>query len=571
MIKSLSISNIALIDQLDIEFKEGLTVLSGETGSGKSIIIDSLAFVLGERADKTLIKFGESVAEVTALFEVNEDNPVVAKLDEYGYGRDTEILLNRKMSVAGKNEIRIQGKTSTLAILREVCSELVDIFGQGQHLALLNERNQLAVLDAFCNFDNCDAELREVYSARLNAINKELQAFGGSDAERERLLDILKFQISEIKDADLREDEEQELLANHRRMVNVEKISSALNTSIDNLSGEHGAINSLSQSCSVLKSICNLKESVNSLHERLQSARLEIEDVCSELCELTERMEFSPSEVDKMEARLESIKQLKRKYGGSISECLTFLRNAEIQYVNLVNSAERIEELNIEKEKVLSRMFELSCKMSAERKSVASKLSQLIMRELNDLGMSGTRFVVEFNDSVNLEEYSKCPSANGFDKVEFLMSANVGEPLKPLAKVISGGEMSRFMLAVKNITALAENIPTMVFDEIDTGISGNMAQMVANKLANVSHSKVNGYQCIVITHLPQIVAMADVNLYIKKLQQNGKTRTMIDYLINYDQRASEVARLMGGVGAHAIVSAKELLDWSSDYKKSLDS
>ena len=223
MIKNIVINNIALISHLEIDFQQGLTVLSGETGSGKSIIIDSLAFVLGERADKTLIKYGESVAEVTALFEVDTNSSVIAKLEEYGYGSDTEILLNRKMSLTGKNEIRIQGKTATLAILKEVCAELVDIFGQGQHLALLNEKNQLGVLDAFCNFKNCDTELKETLAPKLNAINKELKSFGGSVAERERLLDILKFQIDEIKDADLSEDEEEALLSAHKRMINVER------------------------------------------------------------------------------------------------------------------------------------------------------------------------------------------------------------------------------------------------------------------------------------------------------------------------------------------------------------
>ena len=571
MIKNLVINNIALISHLEIDFREGLTVLSGETGSGKSIIIDSLAFVLGDRADKTLIKYGENIAEVTALFEVDERSPVVAKLAEYGYGSDTEILLNRKMSVAGKNEIRIQGKTTTLAILKEVCAELVDIFGQGQHLALLNEKNQIGVLDAFCDFKNCDVELKEVWNTRLNAINKELKSFGGSDDERERLLDILKFQIDEIKEANLSEEEEEKLLATHRRMVNVEKISLALNTATDNLSGDQGAVNKLSQACSALRNIGNLEEAADGLQGRLQSARLEIEDVCSELYDIIEKTEFSPAEVDKMEARLERIKQIKRKYGGSVADCLKFLSNAETQYYSLANSAERIAELNSEKNKVLSKMYELSCKMSDERRKVALRLSEQIMRELKDLGMGGTSFVVQFNDKVDLEQYCKSPSANGFDKVEFLMSANVGEPLKTLAKVISGGEMSRFMLAVKNITALAERIPTMVFDEIDTGISGNMAQMVANKLANVSHNENDGYQCIVITHLPQIVAMADVNLYINKFERDGKTYTDVKTLSDYESRAAEVARLMGGVGSHALDSAKELLDWSVSFKKSLKS
>lgn len=569
MIKNLVIDNIALIDHLELDFVEGLTVLSGETGSGKSIIVDSLAFVLGDRADKTLIKYGEDAAQVTALFEVEQDSSIIAKLSEYGYGEDTEILISRKMSVAGKNEIRIQGKTATLAILKEVCAELVDIFGQGQHLALLNEKNQLSVLDAFCHFNGIDTQLKAELNPKLNAVNRELKSFGGSDAERERLIDILKYQIDEITSANLSEDEETELLAMHKRMVNVEKLSTALGQAENMLNGEQGAIAQISQSCAMLRSVGALEDTACELESRLQSARLEIEDVSSQLEDILSTMDFSPAEVDRMEERLENIRQLKRKYGGSIAEVLSFLSQAQAKYDNLVNSAERIEQLNAQKTAILQQMYSLSLKKSAERKATANSLAKRIMQELNDLGMKGTHFEVSFNEQPSFDEYCSSPSADGFDKVEFLMSANVGEPLKPLAKVISGGEMSRFMLAVKNITALAERIPTMIFDEIDTGISGNMAQMVANKLANVSASKQNGYQCIVITHLPQIVAMADVNMYIRKYESNGKTYTTVDTLTDYDRRAEEVSRLMGSVGEHAIINAKELLDWSRKYKDSL--
>lgn len=569
MIKNLIINNIALIDRLDIDFQAGLTVLSGETGSGKSIIIDSLAFVLGDRADKTLIKYGEESAEVTALFEIEKDCPVLAKLSEYGYGDDTEVLVNRKMSVSGKNEIRINGKTATLAMLKDICSELADIFGQGQHLSLLDEKNQLSVLDAFCDFHGADTELRSVWYPKLSDVNRQLKSFGGSDAERERLLDILKFQIDEIKSAELDEKEEDELLSAHKRMVNVEKISSAVSAAVENLQADLGAINNVSAAESSLRQIANLEDSAGELIQRLQTARIEIEDVSASLESLLDSVDFSPSEVDRMEARLEKIRQIKRKYGGSVSDALQFLKNAEAQYDNLLNSSARIEELNAEKQAILKKMFELSAVKSEERKRTADKLSQRIMRELDDLGMRGTRFEVEFEDGSDFESYANSPSADGYDKVRFMMSANVGEPLKPLSKVISGGEMSRFMLAVKNITALAEKIPTMVFDEIDTGISGNMAQMVANKLAGVSRSKQNGYQCIVITHLPQICAMADANLYINKYEKDGKTFTGVNRLTTLEQRSEEVARLMGSVGQHALVNARELIEWSDNYKKNI--
>lgn len=569
MLKNLIINNIALIDRLDIDFQTGLSVLSGETGSGKSIIIDSLAFVLGERADKTLIKYGEESAEVTALFEVETDCPVLAKLTEYGYGDDAEILLSRKMSVSGKNEIRINGKTATLSMLKDICSELADIFGQGQHLSLLDERNQLSVLDAFCDFRGADTQLRSVWYPKLSEVNRQLKSFGGSEAERERLLDILKFQIDELKAADLDEKEENELIATHKRLVNAEKIASAVNVAADSLGSELGAINRLSDAVSSLRQISGMEDSAAALADRLQTARIEIEDVSASLDSLLEAVDFSPSEADRMEARLEKIRQLKRKYGGSVAEALEFLKNAEAQYNNLLNSSARIAELNAEKQAILKKMFELSAVKSEERKRTADKLSQRIMRELDDLGMRGTRFEVEFECAEAFESYANNPSANGYDRVRFMMSANVGEPLKPLSKVISGGEMSRFMLAVKNITALAEKIPTMVFDEIDTGISGNMAQMVANKLADVSHNKQNGYQCIVITHLPQICAMADCNLYINKYEKDGKTFTAVNRLTTLEQRSEEVARLMGSVGQHALVNARELIDWSENYKKSL--
>ncbi len=568
MIKKLVIDNIALIDHLEIDFREGLTVLSGETGSGKSIIIDSLAFVLGDRADKTLIKYGEDASEVTALFEVEANSPVVDKLAEYGYGNDSEILVYRKMSVSGKNEVRIQGRTSTLAILKDICSDLVDIFGQGQHLALLKEKNQLAVLDSFCQDRKADIELKGLYP-QLNGINKELKSLGGSDAERERLLDILRFQIEEIDSANISEEEEEELLVRHKRAVNVERISYAVSSAEQFLDGENGAIAQIAQAENLLRSVSNLEDSAESLSDRLQSVRLEAEDVGALLSDLLSSLEFSPAETDKIEERLEKIKQIKRKYGGSVAEALNYLRISQEKYDNLIHADEKIATLKGQKQQVLEKMYELAKQKSFERKRTAQILADKIMRELNDLGMKGTDFRVSFNETPTFEQYCESPSADGFDKVEFLMSANVGEPLKPLSKVISGGEMSRFMLAVKNITAVAEKIPTMIFDEIDTGISGNMAQMVANKLANVSANREEGYQCIVITHLPQIVAMADVNLYISKYEKDGKTYTAVEVLKESKRRAEEVARLMGGVGEHALLNATELIEWSANYKRQL--
>lgn len=567
MIKSLVVKNIALIDSLEVNFQSGLTVLTGETGSGKSIIVDSLGFVLGDRADKTLIKYGEDFAEVCALFEVEADSPVVAKLDSYGYGNDVEILISRRMSAAGKNEIRIQGRPATLAILREVCSELADIFGQGQHLALLDVKNQLGVLDSFCNFNGVDKQLADEY-ARLCALNRELKSLGGSDSERERSLDVLRYQIEEIENADVSQEEEDNLLAQHKRMVNAERISEAVGAAAESLGGELGAASLLAHAAAQLRQISPLEQSAESLSQRISAAQLDVDDVCESLRDILTELEFSPAEADRVEGRLETIRQLKRKYGGSIAEVLDFLQQARGKYEMLVNASERIAQLCDEKNAVLRKMYSLAQAKSAERQRAAQQLADNIMRELAELGMRGTKFAAEFQPQPTFEQYCESASADGFDKIEFVMSANVGEPLKPLAKVISGGEMSRFMLAVKNITALAEKIPTMVFDEIDTGISGNMAQMVAQKLANVSADD-SGYQCIVITHLPQIAAMADANYRISKIERDGKTFTVLQPLADEDDRAREIARLMGGVGEHALVNAKELLAFAADYKSKL--
>lgn len=567
MLKTLIIDNIALIDHIELSFSGGLTVLSGETGSGKSIIVDSLSFVLGDRADKSLIKYGADCAEVSAIFEVEIDSPVLAKLNDYGFGSDNELLISRKMSVSGKNEIRINGKPATLAILREVCAELVDIFGQGQHLALLSEKNQLQTLDSFCNFDGKDIQLKSVLSPKLSEIEKQLKSFGGSDAERERLLDILKFQIDELHAAKLDVDEENELLAMHKRSVNLEKLVSALNIAVDGLDGESGAITGITEAKNALVSIENVENRAVELSERLDSCRLELEDVLSCLQDLVSETDFSPAEVDKMEARLEQIKVIKRKYGGTIEEANKFLATAELEYDNLLNSSERIAELNNQKQSVLKQMYALACDKSLERKRTAKVLSDKIVDELSQLGMKGTTFTVEFGTDTTIEEYTNSPSSNGFDNPQFMMSANVGEPLKPLAKVISGGEMSRFLLAIKNITAIAEKIPTMIFDEIDTGISGGIAQKVAEKLARVSSENNGGYQCIVITHLPQIAAMADNNLYIEKVQANGKTITQVTEL-STESKQKEVARLMGSIGEHSLLGAKELIEWCNSFKQS---
>ncbi|MBR2974238.1 MAG: DNA repair protein RecN, partial [Clostridia bacterium] len=459
----------------------------------------------------------------------------------------------------------VNGRVCSASMLKQLTVTLVDVFGQSQHLNLLKLDKQLEVLDGFCNFDgNFD-----IYNSNLACYKdalKQLEAFGGSDSERERQLDVLKYQIEELQAADLSVDEEEELVAMHKRVVNLEKIVSSVSESVGFLSKcEPSAISVLSMAQNSLSFATGFDDKVAQLDERLASARIEIEDIAETLQDILRDSDYNSYEIDQMESRLEKIRTIKRKYGGSVEKALEFLQNAVAEYDRLLNATETIAALQVDKQLALKNMYKAALAISQIRQDVAVGFQAKVEQELADLGMKGARLCVSFTPAPTLQQFEKCFTSKGFDKVEFLFSANVGEPLKPLSKVISGGEMSRFMLAIKNITAAVENIPTMVFDEIDTGISGNTAGMVAQKLARVS----NSYQCLVITHLPQIVAMADNNLVISKSQVDGATYSTTKQVESLAEKVLEVSRLMGSVGEHSAASAEELIAWCDNYKSNL--
>ena len=563
MITSLYIQNIALISKLSLEFSNGLTVLSGETGSGKSIIIDSLTFVLGERADKSLIKHGEDKAFVEVAFQILPQSNCAKVLDELGFDFDTTLVISRTLTQSGKNECRVNGRICSASMLKQISVTLVDVFGQSQHLNLLKVDKQLEILDGFCNFSSNLVNYQK-YLTDYNCAVDQLATFGGSDAERERQIDMLKYQIDELESANLSVEEEDELILMHKRVVNMEKIVSSLSDALANLTtSEPNAVSSLSMAHNSLYGATNFDDRVATLDDRLVSARIEVEDIAETLQDILRESDYNPYEIDKMESRLEKIRLIKRKYGGTIEKALEFLQNAKDEYNRLINATETIANLQADKLVALKNMYECAHALSQTRRKVAVDLQQKIERELADLGMKGAKFCASFDDEPTFEQLESVFTNLGYDRVEFLFSANVGEPLKPLNKVISGGEMSRFMLAIKNITATVENIPTMVFDEIDTGISGNTASMVAQKLATVSKN----YQCLVITHLPQIVAMADNNLLITKTQSENSTVSTTKQLSTLDEKVQEVSRLMGSKGEHASLTAQDLIAWCDNYKK----
>lgn len=562
MLSTLSIENIALIDKLELELKSGLNILSGETGAGKSIIIDSLNFVLGERADKSLIRFGTNYAVVQAVFEDYLTPQVSWYLDDFGFDVDDVLIIRRKMSIDGKNECRINGRLTNLSILRGLTSLLVDIHGQHEHQSLLNPDNHLELLDRLGGEKLLSArkEVQEAHGEYCSILD-ELYDFGDSD-ERARRLDILAFQIGDISEADIKEGEEEELLLGRKRIRNMEKILGALQSAKSALDGyESSSVSStLKSASSNLNSIADFDEDIPALQDRLLSAKVELEDISETLGDKIEQLGFDARSADKLEERLDVVRAILRKYGGSYEAVQKFYAEANEEFDKLNNADETVAKLEKELQKASETLVVRAEKLTKLRRETAKAFEKSILKELSDLGMNGSTFEVGIESTDDVRKIGE----DGADKIEFLISPNVGEPLKPLAKIISGGEMSRFMLAFKNILAKIDGIGTMVFDEIDTGISGNISAVVSEKMCNISR----GRQVIAVTHMPSLAAMADNHYLIAKSTENGKTLTHITLL---EDDTDELARLIGGdsYSKYAIPHAKEMRAWADKYKASL--
>lgn len=562
MLAQLTIENIALIDKLELDLKNGLNILSGETGAGKSIIIDSLNFVLGERADKSLIRYGTDYAIVQAVFEEYVTPSVSEYLDDIGIECEDVLIIRRKMSVDGKNECRINGRVSTLSILKGLTELLVDIHGQHEHQSLLKSANHIKLLDDIgaAKIASVKQDVAKEHTQYV-ALKRELSRFG-DESERERKLDILSFQIDEIEKADVKDGEEDELLQARKRIRNMEKIMSALSDAKNTLDGyDSSSVSaSIKNSSNLLGTISSYDDTVAPLIDRLDDAKIEIKDIADTLSDMLERLDFDARSAEKIEERLEVVRNILHKYGGNFDNLQKFYEDAKKEAELLSGAAQTVEDLQVEIEKTKSGLQKTARKLTELRQEVANKFECDITRELKDLGMGGSTFKVDFVTTDDVDQIS----ANGADTIEFLFSANVGEPMKPLAKIISGGEMSRFMLAFKNIVAGVDGIGTMVFDEIDTGISGNISAVVSEKMCNISRDR----QVIAVTHMPSLAAMADNHYLIAKSTENGKTLTHINLL---EDDTDEVARLIGGndYSQFAVPHAKEMKAWAERYKQSL--
>ena len=563
MIRSVSVQNIALIDRVDLELGARLNILSGETGAGKSIIIDSLGFVLGERADRSLIRYGTDHAAVEAVFEDYLTPDVATYLDDMGIEAEDVLILRRKMSADGRNECRINGRLTTLSVLKGLTELLVDIHGQHEHQSLVKPANHEKMLDGMGGKELLtaraeNATLREKY----RALKAEFERFG-DESERARRLDVLRFQIDEIERAEVGEGEEEELLEKRKRIRNTEKILSALASAKSALEGYDGASvgGNLKAAAASLSTISAYDGGIDPLCERLDAAKTEIEDIGETLGDMMRKFDFDAKSADAVEERLELVRNLQRKYGGSYAALCDFLAKAKTEAETLENASERVEELEREIASAGKKLSDAARRLGDMRRSAAEKFESDMMRELGDLGMGGTTFKVEIKSDYAPDNIGE----TGGDEVEFLISPNVGEPLKPLAKIISGGEMSRFMLALKNIVAGLDGIGTMVFDEIDTGISGHISAVVAEKMCNISRDR----QVIVITHMPSLAAMADSHFLIQKSVSDGKTHTRVLLL---EDDTDEVARLIGGndYSSHAVPHAREMKKWAEEYKRSVE-
>ncbi|MDR3728305.1 MAG: DNA repair protein RecN [Oscillospiraceae bacterium] len=560
MLELLHIENIAVIEQADIAFRPGFNALTGETGAGKSIVIDAMGAVLGGRTSRDLIRTGADKAFVSATFSgVREDLPGLlangVKPDE-----DGNLLLQRELNTEGKNLCRANGRPVTVAQLREIGRELLNIHGQHDGQQLLDEEQHGAYLDRFGRLES----QRESYAACYHAMSDlrgQIRRLQMDEAEKARRVDTLKFQIDELERAKLKPGEEEELVRRRDILRHGEKFLSAVDGADFFLSGDDeqvGAVTLLRQAEESLSGVKRLDDSLEELVKRLENARCEVYDLAELIRDKREEFDFSPAELDELESRSDLLYRLKKKYGATVEEMLEYLDRCRRELDAIETADDTIAHLEGQLREAEKKTKAAGAALTKARTEAARRLEEHILRELQDLDMGRVRFSIELTE--------KEPAEDGCDSVRFLLSANAGEDLRPLARIASGGELARIMLALKNVLAEQDQVGTLVFDEVDTGVSGRAAQRIAEKMAQVSRHK----QVLCVTHLPQLAAMADTHFSVEKGERGGRTYTRV-LCLDRQQRAQELARLTGGahVTEALLRSAEELLDEAEAYRKKL--
>lgn len=552
MLERLIIENVALIDLLDLELGRGFTVLTGETGAGKSIIIDGINLVLGSRGSRELISYGRQKCRAEAVFGIEDCPAVKEKLREMELESDDgDLTIMRELSVNGKSLCRVNGVVIPLASLKTITDLLVDVHGQHEHQSLLDEKNHLSVIDSYSS-DTIEPLLKEVGEifAEYSAVCTRLNSGFLSETERERRIDILKYQINEIESAKLKPEEENGIKEELNVLSNAEKIAACVNSASRALGGDDGAVSLLRKAADELGSVSEFSSKLNEVWSRLSDLSYELEDAAYSVRDLGTDVDYDPKRIDELETRLDVIESLKHKYGPTLPDVIAFAEKAALELEELTGGAAEREKLTAEKDSLIKKYNEAASKLTAARKASARKLCSLAEDELKALGMKKAKLSALF-DLIDDE-----PHENGSDDVRLLLSANEGEPLKPLSKVASGGELSRIMLALKTVITDADGIPTLIFDEVDTGISGVTANTVGLRMKRIARK----HQVLCVTHLPQIAAFGDEHYFVSKHEESGRTVTSVKKL-DRNERAFELARIMGAEDgkSFAVSHAEELI------------
>ncbi len=540
MLLELNIENIALIESLRIEFGQGLNVLTGETGSGKSIVVDCVNLVLGGRAERDLVRTGAEKGRVQALFDVSGCAPACALAEELGADCEDGLLaVSRELSRGGRNVCRVSGAIVPLSALRRLTGMLMDIHGQHEHQSLLNPARHIDFLDAFGDAGHAARmeQVRKLHAERTQQASA-LKKLLSDAAEKARLIDMLTFQTGEIAEAKLKPGEEERLTAKLRVLENAEKIHEGVDRAyaLTYRGGSRAASAQelLQRAAEAMEGIAGIDPRYEALSGRLRELYYSVQDVGYELQDILDHLTFDPAKIDKISERLDQIDRLERKYGPSLEDVIAFGERAGARLEELRASDERVEERRAALKRVDAELKTACEALTQSRRALADGLSRAVMEQLGDLGMAKTRF------EIRIEPEPK-PSATGADRVEFLISPNPGEPLKPMSAIASGGELSRIMLALKAISMDAGGVDSMVFDEIDTGVSGRMAQVVGEKMCRIARS----HQVLCVTHLPQIAALGDVHFVVEKRTDGERTQTSV-HRLNDEGRVRELSRLVGG-------------------------
>ncbi len=547
MLSLLHIENIAVIEQADISFDQGFNVLTGETGAGKSIVIDAISAILGERAYRDMIRTGANKASVRAIFV---DVPQLAWFNENGVEYDSETMIQREIYLDGKNVCRVNGTLVSVSALHKLGIQLINIHGQHDSASLFDENNHLAFLDAFSDNGALLADYRRQYE-KVSMLRREIDSLTMDEGEKLRRMETLRFQIEDISKAELQAGEDEALESRRKLLQNAEKLSNGMDSAVECLYGgeeSDGAASLLREAERALSRIARYDDTIQSLHDKVADLMYQVQDAAEEVKDARDGLAYSADELENIEARLDIIHKLRRKYGATCEDILAYLEQAKTELDEIEFSDDRLERLKGKLAQAEQQAWDAAEKLRCDRKQAAQALSQRILSELTQLDMPKVQFSCTFT-STEL-------SANGADWVAFYMSANAGEALKPLNRVASGGELARIMLAMKNVLAEHDQVATLIFDEVDTGVSGRAAQKVAEKLLSVATTK----QVLCVTHLPQLAALASTHLLIAKSERDGRTYTTVTPL-DFEGRKRELARIIGGatITETTLKSAGEML------------